>query len=465
MTGTTGGRRRAVAVTALDVAVSALAVLAVVSWVFGGIGSASTRMSALTWWPFPAAAALAISSIRRRFLAQPALWPRLVTWGRGHEALAAARPPFLFTRLPILIIGYVTVVLVGFPVTADWLASSDPLWNLLARWDTGWYVEIATKGYVWTGRTDIEQNIVFFPAFPILMRAVAELLRSHAMVGGLAVSLTAFLGAMVYLYRLARLNMDGEAAAGALALTACYPYAVFYSAAYTESLFLVAVVGAFYHFRQAQWFRAGLWGLVVGLTRPNGFVLSVPLACIALAPLMTWIGPRLRWWLTGSEDRPEGGIGRTTRGLAAASMPGVGLLLFLAFNYWFTGDPTTWMRAVEAWGRTVPGAGPFAGALGVGVYNTKDVFNASASIFAAGMIPVVAWRFGAPYALFTLLLLAPPFLSGGLESMGRYSSVAFPMFLGLAAVLNRSSRLALTIAFALLQVLAATMFFTWRPMY
>ncbi|RPJ84099.1 MAG: hypothetical protein EHM13_05730 [Acidobacteria bacterium] len=177
------------------------------------------------------------------------------------------------------------------------------------------------------------------------------------------------------------------------------------------------------------------------------------------------MGSRLRWLVTGSEESVPGGSVRVWTRLAAATMPCFGLLVFLVFNYWLTGSPITWMHAVSAWGRSIPGAGPFGGALAVSPETPQEVFNAAAALFAAVMVFPVAWRFGAPYALFTLLILAPPFLSGGLESMGRYTSVAFPLFLGLAAASERGSRVTVTIVFAMLQAVAAVMFFTWRPMY
>ena len=55
---------------------------------------------------------------------------------------------------------------------------------------------------------------------------------------------------------------------------AAYPFAVFFSAPYTEALFVLGAVAAFYHFRRAEWLQAAAWGLLVGLTRPNGCFLS-----------------------------------------------------------------------------------------------------------------------------------------------------------------------------------------------
>jgi hypothetical protein len=50
-------------------------------------------------------------------------------------------------------------------------------------------------------------------------------------------------------------------------------------------------------------------------------------------------------------------------------------------------------------------------------------------------------------------------------SMGRITSVLFPMFIWLAAVVPARYRVGVMIAFATLQGFAAALFFTWRPLF
>ncbi len=77
---------------------------------------------------------------------------------------------------------------------------------------------------------------------------------------------------------LARDDLSDEQSSVALWFLAAYPFAFFYGAIYTESLFLLSAAGAFYHLKHRELVRAGLWGLVAGLTRANGCLLCVPLA-------------------------------------------------------------------------------------------------------------------------------------------------------------------------------------------
>jgi hypothetical protein len=74
-------------------------------------------------------------------------------------------------------------------------------------------------------------------------------------------------------------------------------------------------------------------------------------------------------------------------------------------------------------------------------------------------------RLGAAYGLFVLLNLVPPIFAGGALSMGRISSTLFPVFIALAARLPPQSVPGWVAAFAMLQGLVATLFFTWRELF
>ena len=137
---------------------------------------------------------------------------------------------------------------------------------------------------------------MFFPAYPTLVRGLGRLLGGSLpsdILAGTLLSFAAFLGALVYLYRLARATLDDEQARYAQWLLAAYPFAFFFGAIYTESLFLLSATGAFYHFTKGQFGRAAAWGLIVGLTLHVGCFVSIPLALLAIAP-----------WLPEAHGRP-----------------------------------------------------------------------------------------------------------------------------------------------------------------
>ena len=165
-----------------------------------------------------------------------------------------------------------------------------------------------------------------------------------------------------------------------------------------------------------EFVKASVWGLLVGLTRPNGCFLSIPLALMAIAPWMP------AWLNAGARDHADRGakniaaktsIPALIPALAAAAAPGIGMLMFSAFIWRLTGDPFAWAEGHAAWGRTYSGLLPLA----VKYYGymaesgpyifTKvlpfDTLNGLGALFViATALPV--WRkFGLPFAVFILI--------------------------------------------------------------
>jgi hypothetical protein len=379
------------------------------------------------------------------------------------------------TRLPILLIGYLAVFMVGYPQQgAPFKLHPNEFVNLQARWDTGWYFGIAIEGYSYVPRRpNDQQSIVFFPAFPLLMRIAGRLLGGTSpafMLGGTVVVLLAFLGAAAYLFRFARDYLDDDQSRQAVWLLASYPFAAFFSALYTESIFLLGALGAFWHFRRRELVRAGAWGLLVGLTRPNGCFLSIPLAILAVTP---WLPRRL----AGGPDReaPAARLASVVPAMAAAAMPGIGVLIYSAYMWRVTGDPLAWAAGHIAWGRQYEGVGTlfsdhfgYLSEVGVYAYTSQlpaDVMNAVGAIFVLALAWPVARRLGLAYAVFILINILPPLAAGGFMSAGRFSAVLFPAFVWLASAIPAGQRVAWVAAFMAFQGFIATLFYTWRPMF
>jgi hypothetical protein len=353
------------------------------------------------------------------------------------------------------------------------------LLNLPVRWDAGWYLGIVTDGYQYFhNRPDLQQNIVFFPAYPMMMRALGRLLGGQMagdVAAGMAISLGAFWGALVYLFAFARERVGADKAAAALWLIAAYPFALFFGAIYTESLFLLCTIATFYHVTKRQFGRAGAWGLLVGLTRLNGALLAVPIAILAIS---RWLPPSLVRRKDARTDTeistPPGDIASVWKTLAVAAMPGVGMLIYAAYIWRMTGEPLAFASGQVAWGRTYSGltvllesqynviaSGGFSGYVGAPGY---DAINALGAIFALATVWPVARRLGLAYAVFMLINTVLPLSSGGLLSAGRFSSVLFPAFVWLADAVPDRHRAGWVASFAVLQAFNATLFYTWRPM-
>ena len=447
----------------LDVIAVLLAALAAIVAVSGGFRAHAGGLRLAVTSPLPLLLwCIAIAVVRHLAAPQQPLYRelphRIATWS-SIPAMRPAAAAVIGTRPIILLVGYLAVFMIGFANgRAPLRHFPNELLNLPVRWDAGWYLQIVTDGYKYVpGDPSVQQNIVFFPAYPMLMRVTGRLLGGD-MIGyvaaGMIISIASFFGALVYLYAFARDRYGDEVAGGAIWLLAAYPFAIFFGALYTESLFLLGTVGAFYHFSKQQFGRAACWGLLVGLTRVNGALMVLPLVVLALSPATTH---------------------SKMKALAAAAAPGLGLAIYAAFIWSLTGHPLAFAASHAAWGRTYQGLGTLvthqysilanAGLSGYVGTPGYDVLNAIGAIFAIATIWPVTRRIGPAYGLFMALNTFPALADGGLLSAGRLSSVLFPAFIWLATVVPSNQRPVWIASFAALQAFGAALFYTWRPLF
>lgn len=425
--------------------------------------------------------AVVIAAIRHLVYRRPSLLARLAAW--WHElsarwpAAASVAPLVVATRAGVLLAGYAAVVTFGYVAEKPpFRFSTSELVNLPVRWDAGWYLGIAFGGYEWAAEVTGQQKVAFFPAFPLLVRAAGffRLSEQTAHVSawlGVGVSMVALFGALLYLWRLALRFGTPETAYGAALLLCCYPFAVFFSVPYSEALFLLCALGAFHHQLSREPIRAGAWGLVAGLTRPNGCLLSIPLAIIATLEGWRLLRARRR------EPTPSTtlGIGLVAPMLAAAAMPGLGTLVYSFANWFYTGDPLQWVKLQQiGWGRSVDSGALLReqldlfeslGVLGAARFWPYEVLNFVPAFFALACLWPITRRLGLAMGAFVALNLIVPLAYGGLMSLGRFTTVQFPLFLWLALTLPPRATTGLAAAFAVGQGLIAALFFTWRPVY
>ena len=373
-------------------------------------------------------------------------------------------------------------VVLAFPPPADAPAQAtmwgnpSPFWDTFVRHDSGWYVDIARRGYnvsdaVAGGRS----NIAFAPVYPLLMRYVGRLFgRSQGLtyLAGILVAWMSFVAAMVALYFLAALDLPRRRAERAVLLAAIFPFAFFFGAVYTESTFLLFTVLAFYAFRTRRWAAGGVCAAIAGATRVTGILMWPALAWTAWRSLQQ-----------PSDAAPAGTPASSRDRLAAAAALVVATLGFAAYCVWVyaqTGNPLLWATALTRWGTGYrPGGAPWSAPLALAValathpyvfltsspmaiYDT--LYGVTALLFVAAT-PFVWWRFGAGYGLFMALNLYVPLSSGAFEGLGRYCSVLFPCFIWLASLRSRWLATALVVVFAMFYTLGLAMFATARPLF
>ena len=193
------------------------------------------------------------------------------------------------------------------PVASD-VWSAGPSWyHQLLQWDSEWYFKIATEGYRYNGDPTIEQNIVFYPLYPMLARGLAAISGLTPADALLLVSNVAGLSAVVALFKLVREEFGDPLALATIALLSFFPVSVLLSAGYTEPLELFLIVLFFLVLKQQRYLLAAMFAGLAVADRSTGIVLlpvllwemwrnrdqkpflAVLLPCVVLATSGLWL--------------------------------------------------------------------------------------------------------------------------------------------------------------------------------
>lgn len=348
------------------------------------------------------------------------------------------------------------------PRTFDPPFATEKFAETFAAWDSAWYLDIAQRGYVF--RSDAQSSVAFFPLYPMLTRAVASLFGGSERalwVSAIALSYVSFFTALVLLHRLTARHLNNrDAARRAVLYAAVFPFSFTLTWIYTEALFLFLSVAAFWCAAIGRWPIAGIFGALATVTRPNGILLAVPLAIMALRIPWTW--PAL-----------------LSRGVALLALPAA-LVMYCAFVYALSGDPLAWLNAQTHWGYSV-GNPPWATIQRTlenvevhGLYRhlvstpgaLYEMSHAVIGLIVVALTPSVFRRLGVAMGCYVALGILVPFTGSALEGVGRYASTLFPLFMYLGgAVRSQRTHEALLIGSALWFALNIGFFVTQRPVY
>jgi hypothetical protein len=447
----------------------------------------------------------------------------------GAERTAALRDVWLAlwsSRLLVWIAGSGAVAVLGFGpvrhafnppgVTRGFGWLGDVLAAPAARWDAAWYLVIAHYGYRPALGAFAAPRDAFFPLYPLGVRALSDA-GLAPVIAGVGLSIGAFMVALYGLHRLTALEvarlrrvqlatLDGrEVARLAVLLTAFAPMAFYFSAIYSESLYLALSVGLFLCARRGRWGSAAMLGALASATRSTGVVLMMPLLLLYL------YGPRedrkperqsvrrldalvagrslvarARWLPAGLIDtlRPRYRLRRDALWLALVPL---GLALYMGHLALAGGDALAPFHAEAVWNRHF--AGPyggiwdgvkaaFAGLRQLLSFQRRHLYYpvAGGSPFIdaghnllllaflllaipmlVGVLRLLPLAYGA-YALAALALpLSYPVAPQPLMSLPRFLLVLFPLNMWLAVILSSRPR-ALTRAAMILSGLAMAFF-------
>lgn len=330
------------------------------------------------------------------------------------------------------------------------------------RWDAIHYLAIASHGYQSASAT------AFFPLYPLLVGALGWLCGS-TVVAGIAISLIAFALALVLLHRLAELELGREVADVTVALLAFAPLSFFFSAVYTESLFLALTVGCFLAARRGHWGWAIVLSAAAAATRVTGVLLAPAL-------LVAWwqAPPRPRWAGWGSVAAPAALIAFLS-GCAAA---GYGFLAPVhqqtasAHAHVMSGPlVATWLAlrdAARGVAALVGGHAPLLAPSVAGVLSAPAENVMLFGILALALVTAATAlrRLPGPYGVYVVgsLLVEcwSPVSGRPLSSLDRYCLTLFPLWMAAATLMSDSRvRVRLLVGSAVLLVVASAEFAAW----
>ena len=330
---------------------------------------------------------------------------------------------FAITRLGIFLVAYVSAPLIADSQVPPYHIKPD---NLLldvfgSRWDTGFYLSIADEGYKYE---DVQfPSVAFFPLFPLFIRLLTVFL-SDSLISGVLIANLALALAVILFYRLIALEADERIATRAVWYLLIFPTSFFGSAIYTESLFLLFTIGAFFFYRKRFWESSAMFAFFAGLTRLMGLI---------LAPAL------LVEWFTTKFSEPDRGRRKWLGLLPVIAVP-VGTLSYMLYLEIKFKDALGFMTASAAWERGPssplatmvnllqrPGEG-WLRALLAGRIQTDNwmdfLFIVLFLFFGVALLIQRRWS----EAVFVLLGVFIPFSSGLLMSQRRYMWILFPAF-------------------------------------
>lgn len=279
-----------------------------------------------------------------------------------------------------------------------------------ANFDGVHYLSIAKHGY-------FQYEQAFFPLYPLFIRHLSFLPIDPVYIA-LGISHIAFFIGLLLFYRLAR-GLNKKWGIWPVVFLLAFPTSFFFAAVYTESVFFLLAVSAWYFAEKKFWFTASLIAAIAGATRLFG---------IFLLPGLVFLHQRSKALRIPS---------------AWLAIVPVGLFLYMYYLYQMVGDPLFFFHAQPAFGAERSGSTlillpqvlwRYAKIIVTAAPTTTSYWVAIFELVAL-IVSCVAFMIGftkkiipRPYLLFSLLIIVVPTLTGTLSSLPRYVLSAFPLF-------------------------------------
>ena len=350
---------------------------------------------------------------------------------------------FLIWRLLLFLIAYVAPLFIRefgaqFPYWEKTLVKSNLpqfVWSF-GNFDGVHYLRIAQDGYVY------QYTQAFFPLYPILIKIASTVTFGNFLIPALVISNASFLAALLLFYKLIKKIYSGKIAFWSVIFLLAFPTSFYFGSVYTEGLFFLMVIAAFYLAHLGLIWQASVVGTFASATRLIGLFLAFALAISS----------------------------KKFKKLMPLLIVPIGFLLYVLYLKVEFNNPLYFLTAQSVWGQersaTTVVLLPqvlwrylkiLATTSGLPLLNaTFELFSA---LFATIILIVGAKIIKREWLIFSFLAVLTPTLTGTFASMPRYILIAFPIYIVLAHIKSSLLKTAILFIFAVF-VAVSTILFT-----
>ncbi len=293
-------------------------------------------------------------------------------------------------------------------------------WSL-ANFDGEHYLSIARDGYQFRGGFP---QYAFFPLFPLLIKLVNYVVGDYY-VSGMLISQLSLWVALTYIYKWAKLLRLNDLRLPLLASSG----GVFLASIYTEPVFIALAAMTFYFSEKKWWGRAVITTALATATRVNGILLAIYLAIKMIQ----------------SQKKIE---------IALTSFVGAisGLVSYMVFLAYKTGDPLAWYNSQSSWGKADP-TSPLTTAISylkaitteftLDLVHLVVIFEVVITVITFALLfkLIKSRLLGLSYIVYLSLNLAMPVMTGSLGSMPRFFLTLFPLLVVIPHLSRRTQKL------------------------
>lgn len=299
------------------------------------------------------------------------------------------------------------------------IQSIDQTHSQLCRWDCLWYHKIVEQGYDRLSYLNLEMtSLAFFPLFPLITKAVSNIFNISTLISLLICSKIFFLLSIFAFMKFAKEYFPKISPFIAGITIAYNPYAIYANSGYTEPLFLLLTCLCFYYLKQKRLKSLAVVGSFLTATRLVGAAIGVSYGFFMLK----------EFW-KGSNKKRKFII---LNGL----MIGSGLISFMIFLYFHTGNALAFIEASKAWGREINNPVSTLLHAMTAPYAILNLFAIN-TLFALYCCCFLAKKGFHHLAIFSLICIIIPISTSTLYSMPRYIWYQAPILLAVCYFINK----------------------------